>query len=159
MRQILFPVQSRNERSSGTFSNMARMRSPSTAAVAPRSMNMSFVPSIMSRKDAGPPVVFGLASGGAYARVKTVGIGVSVTYYFHNLLLHGQAPCLHGHLTRHSKFESSLSNSFFLNCANFYYTKPGGSQTCAVEGTYAPRTSRQERRGVLKYFISLASPL
>ena len=27
----------------------------------------------------------------------------------------------------------------------------GGSQTCAVEGAYAPRTSRQERRGVLEY--------
>jgi hypothetical protein len=26
----------------------------------------------------------------------------------------------------------------------------GGSQTCAVEGAYAPRTSRQERRGVLE---------
>ena len=29
----------------------------------------------------------------------------------------------------------------------------GGSQTCAVEGVYAPRTSRQERRGVLEYRI------
>ena len=27
----------------------------------------------------------------------------------------------------------------------------GGSQTCAVEGALAPRTSRQERRGVLEY--------
>ena len=26
----------------------------------------------------------------------------------------------------------------------------GGSQTCAVEGTLAPRKSRQERRGVLE---------
>ena len=26
----------------------------------------------------------------------------------------------------------------------------GGSQTCTVEGTLAPRTSRQERRGVLE---------
>ena len=27
----------------------------------------------------------------------------------------------------------------------------GGSQACAVEGAYAPRTSRQERRGVLEF--------
>ena len=27
----------------------------------------------------------------------------------------------------------------------------GGSQPCAVEGAAAPRTSRQERRGVLEY--------
>ena len=27
----------------------------------------------------------------------------------------------------------------------------GGSQPCAVEGAYAPRTSRQERRGVLEH--------
>ena len=28
----------------------------------------------------------------------------------------------------------------------------GGSQPCAVEGAYAPRMSRQERRGVLEFF-------
>ena len=29
----------------------------------------------------------------------------------------------------------------------------GGSQTCAVEGAYAPRTSRQERRGVFEIIL------
>ena len=32
----------------------------------------------------------------------------------------------------------------------------GGSQTCAVEGAYAPRTSRQERRGVLEFSQAIA---
>ena len=35
------------------------------------------------------------------------------------------------------------------------HVRHGGSQTCAVEGAYAPRMSRQERRGVLEY-LSLA---
>ena len=32
----------------------------------------------------------------------------------------------------------------------------GGLQTCAVEGAYAPRTSRQERRGVLEFSQAIA---